>query len=71
MSSDSSSVKVEIEKSDKESDEKIDQNKNLLSIKKKKPPMIRLNSKPVLALQSKNNKDVAIFKAKLEEGLKE
>jgi hypothetical protein len=48
MSSDSSSEKEESKKEEKS--EKSEVNKNLLNIKKKKPPMIRLNSKPVLAL---------------------
>ena len=39
--------------------------------KKRKPPMLRLNSKPVLAkVISTNNMNVMAFKARLEEGLK-
>ena len=63
MSSDSSSVKEEI----KQESEKEEENKdNLLIVKKRKVPMIRLNSKPVLTLLSSNNLNVQAFKDKLE-----
>jgi hypothetical protein len=68
MSSDSSSVKEDIKKDEKEDDK---DNNNLLKVKKKRAPMIRLNSKPVLTMLSSNNLNVSKFKEKLEEGLKQ
>jgi len=65
MSSDNSSVKEESKKS--EAEDKKDN--NLLKVKKRKPPMIRLNSKPVLTMLSSNNLNVSLFKEKLDEGL--
>jgi hypothetical protein len=58
MSSDSSSVKEEIKKEIEEGDNQD----NLLKVKKRKAPMIRLNSKPVLTLLSSNNHNVKAFK---------
>jgi len=69
MSSDSSSSKEKSEK-DKEEDKKSEVKKDLLAVKKRKPPMVRLNSKPVLQLISSNNETVKAFKSKLEEGMK-
>ena len=66
MSSDSSSVKEEI-KQESETEDKKD---NLLKVKKRKAPMIRLNSKPVLTLLSSNNLNVQAFKDKLEVPMK-
>jgi len=66
MSSDSSSVKEEIKKESEEEDKKDD----LLKVKKRKAPMIRLNSKPVNTLLSSDNHNIQAFKDKLELGLK-
>ena len=72
MSSDTSSVVEESKKEDEiDFDKKSVDNKNLLSIKKKKAPMIRLNSKPILAkVISNNNLNVQVFKSLLGEALK-
>ena len=72
MSSDTSSNKEKSKKDTESEKDKPDDSKNALAVpKKRKPPMLRLNSKPVLAkVISTNNMNVMAFKARLEEGLK-
>ena len=65
MSSDSSSVKEEEKK-----DEEEDKVEGLLKVKKKRAPMLRLNSKAMITMLDGDNVKVSSFKEKLEEGLK-
>jgi hypothetical protein len=53
---------------DEKKSEISDKKEELLNVKKRKPPMLRLNSKPVLAkVISSNNLNIKNFKSKLDE----